>query len=213
MTGQSATRVSRYVARVVSILIIAAGAIGWFDALIPAVLPNVELPNTDVQDVAIFPGGAIATANPFFERIQIFDAAGRFLRGWTPHSSGGWFCLERADHQISSYSARGGILQRYDVNGRLLSSGTFDDAMFPTDATNPTECRLDPAVASVAMKFPDASVSFLNGRVVRLETQWWHYILPGSFYSMVIFTIGLILNPDWRRGIAGMISSSRKKKR
>jgi hypothetical protein len=29
--------------------------------------------------------------------------------------------------------------------------------------------------------------------------------LPGSFYSWLIFAIGLVLNPDWRRGIGSLL--------
>jgi hypothetical protein len=85
-------------------------------------LPSLELPLGDVQDIAVDNDGNILLALGFYGRIQLYDSAGRFQRGWPAGARGGSFTVAfRNGAVVASYASRRGSTVLFDRNGKRLS--------------------------------------------------------------------------------------------
>jgi hypothetical protein len=68
--------------------------------------------------------GGFVVPHKYAGRVQVYDAEGRFVRGWQTEAGGGSFrVLPREDGGVEVFTARGNRHHVYDAHGSLVSSG------------------------------------------------------------------------------------------
>jgi hypothetical protein len=109
-------------------ILFAIGALGFLGGFLFATagnrfpIPSVEFPLGDVQDVAVDEDGNILLALGFYGRIQLYDSAGRFQRGWPADALGGSFTVAfRGANVVASYAARRHSTILFDLAGTRLN--------------------------------------------------------------------------------------------
>ena len=117
----------------ISAILTAAGLFGFLGGGLVAFagdhlpLSSIEFPLGDIQDIAVDPEGNILLALGFYGRIQLYDAAGHFQRGWSADSRGGSFTVVfRSGGIVASHAVRRGSTVLFDLSGRRLSETTAD---------------------------------------------------------------------------------------
>jgi len=109
-------------------ILLALGALGFLGGFLFATagshfpVPSVEFPLGDVQDIAVDKEGNILLALGFYGRIQLYDSAGRFQRGWPAGAFGGSFTVAfRGADVVASYAARRRSTILFDLRGKRLN--------------------------------------------------------------------------------------------
>ena len=69
------------------------GVVGWFaaPAYMLGLLPipaTVEVPQGELETIAVDPEGRIYCGGQFWQRVQVYDHDGNFLHGWLMDASG-----------------------------------------------------------------------------------------------------------------------------
>jgi len=97
--------------------------------------------NVQVHDVAIDQKGRVLVADRGNDRIQIFDANGKYLDQW-PHIKKPSYLHITKDGYVWVVSGAGNRLAKYDMNGRLLTYwGMY--GVFPGSFDDPHDLSLD----------------------------------------------------------------------
>ena len=145
----------------------ASGSLDW--------LGSYEWPVGHTSGVVRLADGRYVVPHAPTNRVQVYDANLRFLRGWRVPAGGGTFTLRIApDQNINVYIARGQSHLVYDADGRLLSQSPFDSRSTPRMLNQPNE--------AITMTVP---------------THWWLWPLTGPFYGWACAVIFLL---TWKFG-------------
>ena len=160
-----------------------------------AALRSVELPLSDIQDMAVDSQGRTYLASAFYSRIQRYDAQGRFQLGWAAQSEGGPLTVAlKGNDTIVSEAERRGSLLLFDLDGHLLAE---------RPSTTPTSW---PMGESVTAERPDGSHLFLrrgtlSSTIVRdsagviapliVGPRSLRYL--GGFPAFLLFAAGMVL--------------------
>ncbi|MBI1372441.1 MAG: hypothetical protein GC159_06730 [Phycisphaera sp.] len=115
--------------RVLAAVCMLLGGIGYFGSLsinngsTDWLGDNVELPLGDLTDVEVDGDGHVYCALQGYHRVQVYDADGRFVRGWQVESQTGRFRMQLGDTgHVEVATLRGDMLFVYDTNGKLLDA-------------------------------------------------------------------------------------------
>lgn len=106
----------------------AQGAIGLgLSQFLPQSLEwPVLSPASNVRDA----GGATIVGLSPLDRVQVYDAEGRFVRGWAVPASGGLFKVHAADPGVIEVrTARGSRRVLYRLDGTPIESGTYQESL------------------------------------------------------------------------------------
>ena len=87
----------------------------------PGIIGSVRIPLSDPQGIAIAPSGQIVCYSRFNGRIQIYDAGGRFEKGWFVHPRGKGAHRLVIDDEGRIRLATYGCDWFYDFDGRLVN--------------------------------------------------------------------------------------------
>lgn len=106
-------------------VMLAAGAVGFFAplAILPhpaarALLENVELPAIYGTATIQGPDGQRIAFTTHLARLQLYDGAGRFKRGWFANVAGGWASLGlTSDGKIAVAGARTRKMELFNWDG------------------------------------------------------------------------------------------------
>jgi hypothetical protein len=187
--------------RIASIFLVIVGAAGftapfWIDSVVKDA-GAIELPLVEIEDSAVSDDGRVFFALMPLGRIQIYDGAGKFVRNFPIDSSGGAFCLDVDGNRITVAIARRDAADEIDLGGRPLRlNAPIDEKQYSV------ACQSDPRVRSVERTWETVVVKFADDRPsLTLNRKWWHYLAYGPFGSWLMFMVGLLLWPEWRRAI------------
>ena len=156
----------------------------------------IELPLVEIEDVAVAHDKRIYFALMHLARVQVYAGDGRFIRNFPVASAGGAFCIDVTDDRLTVTVARRDAADDYDLDGNPIGRDRFitEEQYYDT-------CRRDPRLRSVDWTVSEVTLTLANGNRLTFARQPWHYLALGPFWSWLMFAIGLILLPGWRRGI------------
>jgi len=110
-----------------------------------ALLNHFELPTFFETTTIAMPGGGRLTATMPTQRVQRYNADGRFVRGWFVGARGGHFAIGMTeDGNIAICTGRGRDLQLYDRDGGLIENtrACFADGRSLPSVLQPSELVL-----------------------------------------------------------------------
>lgn len=183
--------------RLIAALVVLIGAAGflmpfWIGS-VPGIY-NVELPLSDISDVAISNEGDLFFANTHQGRIQIYSRSGEFIRGIDVKSAGGLFCIDLHESELKVSVARRDAADILDLSGKIVRTDipiNEEDFRASCEKDAQFDARLDRAIVSLA------------GAVdpITIKRKTWHYLALSPFASWATFVAGLALFPEWRRAV------------
>ena len=99
--------------------------------------PKTELPLRPPVSLAVAKEGTFYVGLQYWSRIQLYDADGRFLRGFPIESSGGIFHMGFDDlGRLYAYVARGNTRIIFDREGKPVDEEHFDGFDLPSNYWN-----------------------------------------------------------------------------
>jgi hypothetical protein len=160
--------------KVVGFGLMALGAAGFFGIALSATgglnwLPQTcEWPAGSAKGVLVMPNGEHVIPLRAAGRIQVYDSAWKFLRGWYVDAYAGTFEIQIFDtNRIEVLTARGDMRYLYSLSGSLLSKGTYASQNY---------ADFHPGAQSVIV-----------------PTHWWLWTFTGPFYSWAVAMLGLAM--------------------
>lgn len=101
---------------------------GGLRSMAISVSPGTAMPLSDPSNIDVDGHGLIYIGLMEYERVQVYDRRGHFIRGFQVGSAGGIFLVHaKPGNHVEVLTARAGHLL-YDTAGRLLSSRPGDPA-------------------------------------------------------------------------------------
>lgn len=197
------------VIRLIAITLVLIGAAGFFMPFLVGFVSDdperLELPLAEISDIAVSADNELFFALMFAGRIQKYSGSGEFIDSFDVDSAGGHFCLDLAGDRLTVSVARRDAADEYDLSGSLIHKNIpVDESRFETS------CKFDSKIRSIGYAFDRITLSFADGAApVIIKRKLWHYLAPGPFVSWAIFMVGLILFPEWRRGVIRMMRKRR----
>ena len=166
---------------------------------------ELEMPLTEISDVAMSENGDLYFALTFAGRVQKYSSNGDFEKSFQINASGGSFCLAIIGDELAVYLARRDAEERYDLNGNSIrQSIPFNEFAYSE------KCEWNEHIADVKSMLQHVTVSFANAEnAITIERQPWHFIVFGPFISWITLAIGLFLIPEWRYAIFSAFARSR----
>lgn len=90
-------------------------------------------------------------------RVQVYDQSLQFIRGWAVSAGGGSFKLLPAEKtSFYIFTARGGMMYHYDLNGNLISSQKYSGS-YPKDSADLVSVSIPTPVYLQVFTHPFAS--------------------------------------------------------
>jgi hypothetical protein len=170
-------------------------------------LRSFEFPLGDVQDIAVDRDGRLLLALGFYGRIQLYDAGGRFIRGWSADSLGGAFTVAfQGPDLVQSYANRRRSTILFDINGRRRddrAASSPDSTEHRTGATAVT--APDGSVLSVRLRYLWPAIVRQTGgdAVVLITGPWYLRPLTGPLPTWSLMLAGCLLVWLVQRGLPG----------
>ena len=104
-------------------------ASGWLNITMPSSV--IRFPLSYLESIAIDESGNVYCLSGFYNRIQVFDNEGTFLKGWFVDLPGGGRRIRsEKDGEISLFSENNRTKMVYENNGLLLSKSKFESEEF-----------------------------------------------------------------------------------
>jgi hypothetical protein len=160
-------------AKVIGYSLLAIGGLGFFGTIFSAVgglgsLASFEWPAGSVRGIVVMPDGKRVVPLEWPGRIQVYDSAWRFLRGWHVDAGGGAFTLRLGDtNTIEVFTARGQKRYVYGLGGEIFSHGTYAPSSY--------------------------SDFYVPGEHTVVPTRWWMWMLTSPFHSWIVGALGGVL--------------------
>jgi hypothetical protein len=168
---------------------------------------DIELPLVEVEDVAVTDAGELIFALTSAGHIQKYTSSGAFIGSYPVDFWGGAFCLAMSGDHVMVYVARRHGMDELDLNGQVLRK----DVVI-TDEQYRAACHCDEHVRSIAQSFGGLVVTFNDGKPqLSIARRPWHYLAFGPLGSWLVLVLGLLLFPEWRRGVLRQIREYRRK--
>jgi hypothetical protein len=167
------------------------GVCGFFGAAFSSLggldwLGSFEWPIGYTSGIVRMPDGTLVVPHTPSGRIQLYDSALRFIRGWRIEASGGTFTIRApADGTIDVHTARRALHLVYNRNGKLLSQETYDLRHDASPLNTPPEAFSE-----------------------HIPTRWVLWPLTGPFYAWCCILLAMLIwhrvdRADDARGEAG----------
>jgi len=166
--------------------------------------PKSELPLMPPVSLAVAKEGTFYVGLQWWGRIQLYDADGRFLRGFPIESGGGIFHMGFDDlGKLYAYVARGNTRITFGSDGKPVDEENFDNFDLPSHYWNQSNLthyqNKGGRTADIAHDREGFWVVFRKGKygdahLVRLKdsTGWSFLFLNDNWEKM--FSIGVVLN-------------------
>jgi hypothetical protein len=95
-------------------------------------VPNsVEFPLAQITGIDVGSDGNLFVASDFYDRIQVYDPKGDFIRGWFIYSRSNRIRIRTNDNnnvEVAGLQRR--KIDTFDENGKLLTTKKYDDRVF-----------------------------------------------------------------------------------
>ncbi len=154
--------------------LMAVGGLGFFVSPLSSLgglqwLPSsFEWPVGSARGILVMPDGRHVVPHTASGRIQVYDAAWRFLRGWHVDAGGGVFVLRNAaTNQIEVITARRHLRYLYELDGSLVSQATYSPR-----------------------RYSDLTASGISSDV---PTRWWLWLFTSPAHSWIVLALGGLL--------------------
>jgi hypothetical protein len=122
---------------------------------------------SSVKGIVVMPDGNRVVPLRAAGRIQIYDSKWTFVRGWYVDAHSGTFDIQIFDtNKIEVLTARGDMRYLYNLEGSLLSKGTYT---------------------------PNYGNFPIVGQSVIVPTHWWLWPFTGPFYSWALTILGMAI--------------------
>jgi len=119
---------TRYFIRIIGVLFLAVGSVGFMSGFLSHFLPDslqevldcFELPLGDLSGIAVDSEGDIYCGLQYFSRVQVYDAEGEFLYSVHIGTAGSFRIRINEDDQLEVATARNDKLYLFDKDGNLV---------------------------------------------------------------------------------------------
>lgn len=102
---------------------------GWLNVTMPS--SAIRFPLSDLQGVTVDEIGNTYCLSRFYNRLQMFDSKGQFIKGWFVDLPGGDYRIRsETEGEVSVFSKNTRTKMVYGVNGLLLSKVKFKSDEF-----------------------------------------------------------------------------------
>jgi hypothetical protein len=92
---------------------------------------NVEIPLGDINGFVVDKDHNIYIGCAFYERVQVYNNEGEFIKNWPIEAYGGMFYMSKTEKdEILITTARGDDQTLYNKNGKILSKKNIDHQTF-----------------------------------------------------------------------------------
>jgi hypothetical protein len=156
--------------KIVGFSFMAIGAFGFFGIAFSACggLPfSFQWPVGSAKGILVMPEDQYVVPLRAANRIQIYDSEWKFLRGWYVDAHAGTFEIRIINtNKIEVLTARGDLRYVYNLDGSLLSKGTYS---------------------------PEYSEAPSAEQSVIVPTHWWLWPFTGPFYSWALVIFGMAI--------------------
>jgi len=153
------------------LILVALGGAGFFGIAFSAVgglswLPlSFEWPVGSATGILMLPDGKHVVPVQAPDRIQVYAPDWKFLKGWYLDAHAGWFDIRPAGtDKIEVRTARGQLRYLYDLDGTMLSRGTYALGAYDNS----------PAAGGFA----------------KVPTPWWLWMLTSPAHSWIVAAVG-----------------------
>lgn len=155
--------------------------------------------------IAVDREGRIYCGLPRYQRVQVYDRDGRFLRSFPVAAAEGGFRLGiTREGLLEVATARNRMLYTFDARGRLLSSSADPSAFARLgeggqwETTDPLGGRIAYADGSIVRELPDGRSEL----VVRQEGSSWSRLMIRSplriaIQGALLILAGVVFNDRW----------------
>ncbi len=143
---------------------------------------DVELPLSDVNDVAVDSQGRIYVMIGAYHRIQRYSAEGEFQLGWHIPTAGASAICTTPDDRVKVAAARRNKLFEYTCDGRLLSSVSDLEVDFYEAYKSESDTRGPYQIDTFSLP---RIVDSQSGKTV-IETRWplWLVTFPFPLFAI-----------------------------
>ena len=191
--------------RGVAALLLVLGGVGWFGGAFAMLTRpewlsgRVELPLGDLSGIAVDGQGRIYCGSPFYGRVQVYDADGRFLRGWFVDAGGGAFRLRVSPaDELEVAAPRGSMYFRFDAEGNVLEEeADVPDYFVQFGEEGERRCRdVEGNTYTIcwALLFPHIVRQSPDGtRATVVSTPAHNWIIMGPFPAWLLWAAGIVL--------------------
>lgn len=164
----------------VGLILVALGGAGFFGIAFSAVgglswLPRTfEWPVGSASGILSLADGKHVVPVQAPDRVQVYDANWKFLRGWYVDAHAGWFDLRPAGtDKFEVRTARGQLRYVYALDGTLLSQGTYELGAYDHSPAASESARIPTPLWLWALTSPAYSwgVIMAGGVLVYLSTR------------------------------------------
>ncbi|MHC4713418.1 MAG: NHL repeat-containing protein [Planctomycetota bacterium] len=204
-------RLRKLVLRTVAVILVLLGSAGWFGGFFAHSLEpdyvdrNTQLPLGWLEGVAVDNHGRIYCGLQFYSRIQVYDADGRFLRGWFLDAAGGVFRLRISKSgQLEVATVRNDMLYTYNADGELVEKRTQAGHLYGEFGAESEYLATGPDGAEYRAKgFPwprivKRDASGASHTVVSVPIHLWFMMGPLPAWGFSAIGIVLLLGTDKR---------------
>ena len=166
--------------------------------------PKIELPLIPPVSLAVGRDGTFYVGLQYWDRIQLYDAEGRFLRGFPIESRGGIFHMGFDDlGRLYAYVARGNTRIVFGSDGKPVGEEHFDDFDLPSNYWNQSSLSHYQSEEGIIGDIDHDHEGFWvvvknanqeDARLVRLEdSTGWSFLFVNDKWHWMFF-IGVILS-------------------
>lgn len=163
------------------------------------VAPRAEAPLTTISSFAVDADGRIYCGTSNYQRVQVYEPDGTYVRGWFVGAGGGDFSVAiSAAGTVEVATARGRFLEEYSPDAVLLSRrrlGILEEEEFPHPKRIPVPGRPACSLILVSSVFhPGVKRECQSGEeewIVRNPLRLWPLSAP--FPALAYVLVGLVL--------------------
>ncbi len=118
------------IGRIISTLLVVVGFVGFLSGSY-FYGRSVEIPLGDINGFVVDKDDNIYIGCAFYERVQVYNKEGEFIKNWPIEAYGGMFYMSKTEKdEILITTARGDDQVLYDKNGKILSKKNIDHQTF-----------------------------------------------------------------------------------
>ena len=182
------------------------GLIGWFGNIIAAQelpfwgAPSSELPLGDLRGIAVDSEGRIYCGLQSYERIQVYDASGSFIRGWFVKANGGSFRIRlNSDDQLEVATARNDMFYIFDHNGLIIDQKSNVDHFFDEFGEEGERIYSDNKMGTLysirgGLLFPHiVKKDLLGNETTVVSTVWYKWLVMKPLPAWLFIAIAALL--------------------
>ena len=179
--------------RIISTLLIAIGFVGFLSGSY-FYGENNEIPLGDIKGFVVDKNGNIYVGSGFYERVQVYNENGEFIKNWPVEAYGGTFYMDKnKNDEILITTARGDEQILFDVNGVVLSKKEINGLNYGNYETDWRTFTSDKGVKYEIKGSIFQKIVKLNPEHTVIKQSILLQLIKGPFNVMLLAVIGGII--------------------